>query len=54
MAWFKRNRPLGLVLLAVWLVVHGVLGLVTVNLPYLPQVLAILAIAAGVLILIER
>jgi hypothetical protein len=54
MAWFKRNRPLGLVLLGVWLVAHGVLGLVTVNVPYLPQILAILAIAAGVLILIEK
>jgi hypothetical protein len=51
---FGRRKAIGPILLGVWLVAHGVLGLVTVKVPYLSEILAILAIAAGVLILIEK
>ena len=57
MAWFRRSPPrgLGMVLLAVWLIASGVLTLA----PRLvfggaAEVLALLAIAAGVVILWER
>jgi hypothetical protein len=53
-ALFKSNRRLGTTLLAAWLIASGILTLVPVAIPYIGQILAILAIAAGVLILLER
>jgi hypothetical protein len=53
-ALFKSNRRLGTTLLAVWLIAQGVLALVPIAIPFIGQILAILAIAAGVLILLER
>jgi hypothetical protein len=50
----KSNRRLGTVLLAAWLIAQGVLTLVPMSIPYAGQILAILAIAAGVLILLDR
>lgn len=54
MPLFSRRKPIGTLLLAAWLIAQGVLALVPVRLPYLPQALGILAIAAGVLILLDR
>ena len=49
------GRSLGMILLAVWLILTGLLPLLNVRLsPTVTTGLAILAIAAGVLILIRR
>ena len=45
---------LGMLLLAIWLIVTGLLSVLGVNFPSSGIVLAILAIAAGVLILLRR
>lgn len=45
----KLNKNLGMIVLAVWLILHGILALTQVSFPY--WVTAILALAAGVLIL---
>jgi hypothetical protein len=53
MKWFRRQRNWGMVLLAIWLLVTGALQL-GVSFPQEHYVLAALAIAAGILILLER
>jgi hypothetical protein len=45
---------LGMLLLAIWLIVTGLLSVLSVNFPSSGIVLAILAVAAGVLILLRR
>ena len=47
---FTRN--LGMILLAVWLILYGLAGVVTFPLP--PIVMSVLAILAGILILLRR
>lgn len=47
---FTRN--LGMILLAVWLILFGLSGVVTFPLP--PIVMSVLAILAGILILLRR
>ncbi len=56
MAWFRRSpRGLGMILLAAWLIATGVLALAPdLNFRSSGVVLALLAIAAGVVILWER
>ena len=49
---FTRN--LGMILLAIWLILYGLIGLLGLSFSGLGVIMAILAIAAGVLILIER
>ena len=49
-----RLKGLGRVLLAIWLIAQGLLPLLAVNIPNQDMILAILAIAAGILILVER
>lgn len=49
------GRNLGMILLAVWLILSGLLPLLDVRIsPTVSTVLAILAIAAGLLILLRR
>ena len=49
------NRNLGMVLLAVWLILTGLLPLLNVRVSAtVSMVLAVLAIAAGILILLRR
>jgi hypothetical protein len=48
----KLNRRLGIILLAIWLILQALLPLVGLSFNGLDIVLAILAIAAGVLLLI--
>ena len=49
------GRNLGIVLLAIWLILTGLLPLLNVRLsPTLNMVLAVLAIAAGLLLLLRR
>jgi hypothetical protein len=47
---FQRN--VGMLLLAVWLILNGLAGLIAIALPF--QLMAILALLAGVLILVGR
>ncbi|HEX7587241.1 MAG TPA: hypothetical protein VF478_02905 [Anaerolineae bacterium] len=49
-----RNRNLGMLLLAIWLIVTGLVGLLGLSFQGLPLIMAILALAAGILILIDR
>jgi hypothetical protein len=49
------GRNLGMILLAIWLILTGLLPLLNVRIsPTVSMVLAILAIAAGILILLRR
>ncbi|HXS00565.1 MAG TPA: hypothetical protein VN724_08345 [Pyrinomonadaceae bacterium] len=49
------GRNLGMILLAVWLILTGLLPLLSVRIsPTVNTVLAVIAIAAGVLILLRR
>jgi hypothetical protein len=47
---FQRN--IGMLLLAVWLILYGLAGMVALGLP--PQLMGILALLAGILILVGR
>jgi hypothetical protein len=49
------GRNLGMILLAIWLILTGLLPLLNVRIsPTVSMVLAILAFAAGILILLRR
>jgi hypothetical protein len=48
------TKNLGMLLLAVWLIVTGLLQVVKLPIPDLSLILALLAVAAGVLILLQR
>jgi hypothetical protein len=51
---FKKSRKYGTILLCVWLIAKGLMSLLSLSFPHDGQVLDVLAIAAGVLILIDR
>jgi hypothetical protein len=53
MKLFNR-RKWGLPVLGVWLILTGLLPLARIDVPLAGTVLAVLAIAAGVLILLDR
>ncbi len=50
----KFTQSLGMLLLAIWLIVTGLIALLHLSFSGLPIIMAILAIAAGVLILLDR
>jgi hypothetical protein len=50
----KLPGNLGMILLGVWLVLTGLVALFSFSFPAMPMVMAILALAAGILILIGR
>jgi hypothetical protein len=52
----KWNAPknLGMLLLAIWLIATGAMALLQMSFPYAGTVLAVLALAAGILILMGR
>lgn len=50
----KLSRNMGMLLLAVWLILTGLIPLLNLSFSGLGSVMAILAIAAGVLLLIGR
>ena len=52
-AW-RGTRSWGFPLLGIWLIATGILPLINVNIPAIGPIMSIVAIAAGVLILIER
>jgi hypothetical protein len=49
----KLTDHVGMVLLGIWLIASGLLPLINVNIPGLDLILGILAIAAGVLIVLR-
>jgi len=49
---FKGN--LGMLLLGIWLIASGLLPLLNVGFPALGIILAVLAVAAGILLLLKR
>jgi hypothetical protein len=49
---FKAN--LGLLLLSIWLIVTGLLPLINFHFPALGVIMAVLAVAAGILLLAKR
>ncbi len=51
-----RNLPknLGMLLLAVWLILTGLIAVLNFSFEGLPLIMALLAIAAGVVILLQR
>jgi hypothetical protein len=48
------RRNLGLFLLGIWLILTGLLPLVSLSFPAAGTLMALLAIAAGVLIIMQR
>jgi hypothetical protein len=50
----KLPKKLGMLLLGIWLIVTGLLQVVSIHIPAIGIILALLAIAAGVLILFDR
>lgn len=48
------TKNLGMLLLAIWLILTGLLQLVSIAIPGLSVIMAILALAAGILILLGR
>jgi len=50
----RGPASLGMVLLAIWLILTGLLPFLNVRIPQAGSVMAVLAIAAGVLILVGR
>ena len=50
----KPTRSLGFRLLGIWLVVQGIIGLVPILLPGLGVVISLLALAAGLVLLLAR
>ena len=50
----RLNRNLGMLLLAIWLVLTGLIPLLNLSFSGLHLIMAILAIAAGVLIAVGR
>ncbi len=50
----KLSRTLGIQLLAIWLILTGLIELLNLNFTGLSIIMGILAIAAGVLILLDR
>jgi hypothetical protein len=51
---FRVKGNFGMLLLSIWLIVTGLLPLLKINFPALAVVMAVLAVAAGVLLLLKR
>jgi hypothetical protein len=51
---FKYKGNLGMLLLSIWLIATGLLPLLKLNFPVLGIIMAVLAVAAGVLLLLKR
>lgn len=48
------NKRLGFSLLGIWLIVTGLQKFISIPVPYLGTIMAVIAIAAGVLILLSK
>lgn len=54
MAKIKTTKSLGMLLLSIWLILTGLIPLLKLNFSGFSVIMGVLAIAAGVLILIGR
>jgi hypothetical protein len=54
MAKFKMTKGLGMLLLGIWLILTGLIPLLKLNFSGFPVIMDVLAIAAGVLVLLGR
>jgi hypothetical protein len=54
MLFFKPSRRWGLILLGIWLILVNLSPLLSVSIPARETILAVLGVAAGVLILLDR
>ena len=50
----RVTKNLGMLLLAIWLILTGLLEVVSIAIPAIGTIMAVLAVAAGVLILLGR
>ncbi len=50
---FLKNKNIGFIFLAIWLIAGGLLSLLQISIPYSDVILALLAIAAGALIILK-
>ncbi len=50
----KLTKSLGMLLLSIWLIVSGLIQVVSIPIPSIGIILAVLAIASGIFILIGR
>jgi len=50
----RLTRNMGMLLLGIWLILTGLLQVVSISIPGIGSILALLAIVAGILILIGR
>jgi hypothetical protein len=53
-SWLKGRRPLAPLLLSAWLILSGLAQLIDLHFAFMGVILGALALAAGVLILIDR
>jgi hypothetical protein len=49
-----KTTNIGMLLLAIWLIVYGAIVLLKISFSYSGELMAILAIAAGILLLLRR
>ena len=54
MSKFRLTKNLGMILLGIWLIMTGLILLLHLSFEGLPLMMAILAIASGVLVLLGR
>jgi hypothetical protein len=54
MANMRLTKSLGMLLLGIWLIVTGLVPLLSLSIAGIGTILAVLAVAAGVLILLGR
>ena len=50
----KLTKNLGMLLLGIWLILSGLLEVIKIPIPFLNVIMAVLAIVAGILIIIGR
>jgi hypothetical protein len=50
----KLTKNIGMILLSIWLILTGLIALLNFSFAGLPIIMAILAIAAGIFILLNR
>jgi hypothetical protein len=54
MSKIKLSKKLGIILLGIWLILTGLLPLVSIQIPHFGIIMGILAIASGALILLDK
>jgi hypothetical protein len=50
----KRNSKIGIILLSIWLILRGLIPILNLHITNLDILMGILAIAAGVLLIMDR